>query len=130
MLFKGKYDSVKPFYEYLNILPLSENIKQLQDKFMWKLINNCHTGCIKEQFPVTFSNTINSTKCRLTIPRLRIEAGTRTLLYQGFKLWNQEIPTLIKNQNTVKNFFKNYQENLLNNIKTLKNIFYHNFGCL
>ena len=34
MLFKGKYDLVKPFYEYLKILPLSENIKLLQGKFM------------------------------------------------------------------------------------------------
>lgn len=34
MLFKGKYDLVKPFYEYLKILPSSENIKLLQGKFI------------------------------------------------------------------------------------------------
>ena len=76
-------------------------------------------SCIKEQFPVKFKNTINSANCRLTIPYFRAELGNRTLLYQGFKLWNQEIPTQIKNQKTVKNLTKNYQENLLNNIKTL-----------
>ena len=68
MLFKQKYDSVKPFYKYLKILPLSENIKLLQCKFMWKLVNNCHPCCVKGQFPITFSNAINSTNCRITIP--------------------------------------------------------------
>ena len=76
-------------------------------------------SCIKEQFPVKFSNAINSANCRLTIPYFRTELGKKTLLYQGFKLWNREIPTQIKNQNTVKNLTKNNQENLLNNIKTL-----------
>ena len=35
MLFKGKYDSLKPFYEDLKILLLSKNIKLLQGKFIW-----------------------------------------------------------------------------------------------
>ena len=71
MQFKGKYGLIKPFYEYLKILPLSENIKLLQGKFMWKLLNNCRPSCIKKQFPVTFSNAINSTDCRLIIPCFR-----------------------------------------------------------
>ena len=40
MLFKGNYDSVKPFYDYLKILPLSENVKLLQGKCVWKVISN------------------------------------------------------------------------------------------
>ena len=48
MLFKGKYDSVKALYEYLKILPLSENMKLLQGNIIRKLINNCHSGCIEK----------------------------------------------------------------------------------
>ena len=86
MLFKEKYDSVKPFYEYLKIFPLSENIEVLPGKFMWKLANNCHPSCIKEPFLVAFSNAINSTNCRLTIPKVKTETGKRIHLYRGFKL--------------------------------------------
>ena len=46
-------------------------------------------SCIKEQFSVKFSNAINSVNCRLTIPYFRTELGKKTLLYQGFKLWNR-----------------------------------------
>ena len=105
----------------MNTIPedLTFILKILQGKFTWKLIKNLPPSCIIEQFLVKFRNTINSANCRLTVPYFGTELGKRTLLYQGFKLWNQEIPTQIKNQNTVKNLTKNYQENLLNNIKTL-----------
>lgn len=108
---------IKRFYEY-QILPFSGNIKLLQGKFIWKLINNWHPSYVKEQFPVAFSKAITSTNCRQTKPYFRTETGKRTLLYQGLKLWKQEIPTLIKNQTKVKNFTKNHQENVPNNIKT------------
>ena len=58
----------------------------------------------------------------------RTKRGKRTLSYQGFKLF--KIPTLIKNQNTLKNFVENNQGNLLNNIKTLQNLSYYNFRSL
>ena len=38
MLFNNRYDTVKPFYKYLNILPLAENIKLLQGKLLQKLL--------------------------------------------------------------------------------------------
>ena len=34
MMNMDKFDSVKPFYEYLNILPFKDNMKLLQGKFM------------------------------------------------------------------------------------------------
>ena len=37
ILFKEKYDIVKPFYKYLSILRLKQNIKLQQGKFMWEL---------------------------------------------------------------------------------------------
>ena len=45
ILFKQKYDIVKPFYKYLGILPWKQNIKLQQGKFMRKLnlhnLSNC-----------------------------------------------------------------------------------------
>ena len=39
-MFKKKHDSVKPHYKCLNTNPLEHQIKMLQGKFMWKLIND------------------------------------------------------------------------------------------
>ena len=49
ILFKGKYDSVKPYYKYLQILPLLDNIKFLRGKFMWNLTNHKLPTSIIEQ---------------------------------------------------------------------------------
>ena len=40
-MFKKKH--VKPYYKYLNINPLEHQIKILQGKVMWKLINDEHS---------------------------------------------------------------------------------------
>ena len=37
MLFKNKFESVKPLYKYLNILSLNNTIKLMRGKFMWEL---------------------------------------------------------------------------------------------
>ena len=37
ILFKQKHDTVKPFYKYLGILPLKQNIKLQQGKFIHSL---------------------------------------------------------------------------------------------
>ena len=50
-----KFDSVKPFYEYLNLLPFKDNMKLLQGKFMWKLVNAVCSNSISEKFPLTYS---------------------------------------------------------------------------
>ena len=59
MLFRSKFESVKPIYKYLNILS-SNTIKLMRGKFMWKLINKEHPISIQRKFPVNFSVTINS----------------------------------------------------------------------
>ena len=51
MMNMDKFDSVKPFYEYLNILPFKDNMKLLQGKFMWKLVNAVCPNSISEKFP-------------------------------------------------------------------------------
>ena len=55
VLFKNKFDNVKPFYKHLNILRLTKNIKLIQGKFMWKLLAKKHSDPIIEQFPLHFN---------------------------------------------------------------------------
>ena len=47
MLFKNKFELVKPLYKYLNILSLNSTMKLMRGKFMWKLINKEHPISIK-----------------------------------------------------------------------------------
>ena len=53
-----KFDSVKAFYEYLKMLPFKDNMKLLQGKFMWKLVNAVHPNFIFEKFPLTYREAI------------------------------------------------------------------------
>ena len=46
MMDMDKFDSVQSFYEYLKILPFKDNMKLLQGKFMWKLVNAVHPNAI------------------------------------------------------------------------------------
>ena len=62
------FDSMKPFYEYLNILPFKDNMKLLQGKFMWKLVNAVCPNSISEKFPLTYSEAINNHQNKLVIP--------------------------------------------------------------
>ena len=45
-----KFNSAKLFYEYLNILPFKGNMKLLQGKFMWKLVNVVCPNSISKNF--------------------------------------------------------------------------------
>ena len=67
MVNMDKFDSVKPFYEYLNILPFKDNMKRLQGKFMWKLVNAVCPNSLSEKFPLTYSEAINHQN-KLVIP--------------------------------------------------------------
>ena len=80
MLFKGKYESTKPLYKYLNILPLPEDVKHNQGKFMWKLVNNEQPKCLKEKFPLKINEAINNpNNNKMIIPYRRTTIGKRFL---------------------------------------------------
>ena len=49
---KRSITTVKPFYECLEILPFKDNMKLLQGKFTWKLVNAVHPNSISERFPI------------------------------------------------------------------------------
>ena len=46
MLFKGKFESAQPLFQYLNVVPLHLNINLQQSKFMKKLILCQHPDSI------------------------------------------------------------------------------------
>ena len=106
ILFKGKYDSVKPYYKYLQILPFLDNIKLLRGKFMWSLTNYKLPTSIIEQFPLKYNKAINSQKDKLIIPYFRTSIGKRSLSYSSIHLWNYEIPSNIKCKESSKSFSK------------------------
>ena len=51
-MFKEKHDSLKPYYKYLNKNPFEYQIKILQRKFMWKLLNDEQPKTIRGKSPL------------------------------------------------------------------------------
>ena len=113
MLFKDKYHSVKHFYDYLNILPLLDNIKLLQEKHMWNLFNKNLPKPLTEHFPLKYNEAINNEQNRMIIPCHRSSIGKKSLLHSGYTLWNQEIPENIKNKKSAKSFTNAYKQYLI-----------------
>ena len=116
MMNMDKFDSVKPFYEYLHILQFKDNMKLLQGKFMWKPVNAVCPNSISEKFPLTYSEALNNHQNKLVIPYCHRALSKSSLAYIAYKLWNQDVPTDIKSIKTIKPFNKTYRKHLLNNI--------------
>ena len=51
MMFKNKYESTKPSFEYLNIVPFDINLKLQQGKFMKQLSPDLNQKVITKHFP-------------------------------------------------------------------------------
>ena len=85
MMDMDKFDSVKPFYEYLKILPFKDNMKLLQGKFIWKLVNAVHPNSIFEKFPLTYSEAINNHQNKLVIPYCHRAISKKSLVYTVYK---------------------------------------------
>ena len=116
MMFKGKMETVQPLYEYLNILPLNLNRKLLRAKFMQKLVSKKHPTVIKNKFPLYYNKSINnSTRKKLIVPFFRATLQVSSLMYQGFKIWN-EIPLKLENLESTKLFTRKYKEHLLKSV--------------
>ena len=116
-MFKQKYDIVKPFCKYLGILPLKQNIKLQQGKLMWKLNSHNLPNCLLNKFSLIDSQTINNAnQQKLIIPYYRTTTGKRSVLYQGYKLWNSEISVNAKLKENIKCFCKQFQPDLLDSV--------------
>ena len=84
---------------------------------MWKLLAKKHPGSITEQFPLHFNEAINNSNGeKFIILYYKTSVGKKSLLYQGYKIWNLEILANIKNKESYNNFAKNYPKCLLDEI--------------
>ena len=114
ILFKQKYDILKPFYKYLGILPRKQNIKFQQGKFTWKLNSHNLSNCLLNKSSLIHNQAINNAnQQKLIIQYYRTITGERSALNQGYKLWNSEISANAKLKENIKSFCKHFQANLL-----------------
>ena len=117
MMEMDKFDFVKPFHEYLNILSCNDNMKKLlQGRFMQKVVNAVHRNSVSEKFLLNYSEAINNHQKKLVISCYQRALSKRSLASTGYKLWNQEVPIDIKSVKTIKAFNKAYRKHLLSNI--------------
>ena len=80
---------------------------------MWKLINDEHPKPIKDKFFHKRSTAINShNQNKFIVPFCRTTIAISSLSSQGTKIWNNEIPELVKSTPSSKCFVKRYQEHL------------------
>ena len=86
---------------------------------MWKLVNNQQPKCLKEKFPLKNNEAINNPSSnKMIITYRRTTIGKRSLSYEGYKLWNLEIPDYIRNQKTLRRFSRSYHAYLIDNIQS------------
>ena len=111
-----EFDSIKPFYEYLKILPFKNNTELLHGNFTWKLVNAVQPNSVSEKFPLTYSEAKSNHQKKLVIQYRQRAISKRSPGYTAYKLWNQEARIDIESEKTIKAFSKAYKKHLLSNI--------------
>ena len=117
ILSKNKQEHSTPLFKKLQILPLDELIKFKRCIFMWKLDNNMLPESSTKWFTTNNSDIIkrlNLSKYR--IPNPRTEHAKRHNTYSATKLWNTEIPNIIKSSFTINKLKSSYKTKLLSEI--------------
>ena len=80
---------------------------------MWKLNSHNLSNCLLNKLSLTHNQAIsNANQRKLIIPYYRPTTEKRSVLYQGYKLWNSEISLNAKLQETIKSFCKQFQADL------------------
>ena len=81
-------DIVKPFCKYLCVLPLIQNTKLQQGKFMWKLNSHNPPNCLLNKISLIRNQAIdNANQQKLIISYYRTTTGNRSVLNQGCQRW-------------------------------------------
>ena len=91
-------------------------MKLLCAKFTQKLVSK-HPIVNENKFRLHYNKSItNSAHKKLIVPYFRTSLGVSSLMYQGFKIWNEiwhEIPLNFEIIKSTKLFCKIYKEHLL-----------------
>ena len=113
MIFKGKFESAQPLFQYLNTLPLYLNINLQQSKFLKKLILCQHPDSIEEYLSIIYSTSINNTNnTKLILPYYKSSPGYSLLFYQSYRTWNN-VPKNVQECHSLKTSAKEYQKYIL-----------------
>ena len=84
---------------------------------MWKLNSHNLPNCLLKKFFLIHNQAINNTnQQKLIIAYCRTTTGERSVLYQGYKLWNSEILVNAKLKDNIKRFCKQFQADLLESV--------------
>ena len=111
MSFKNKYDHTNPLWKNLKILPLDLQIKYKIVTFMWKVSTDLILPPLSNQFS---RNGYNIQK--FNYPSSTFDFTTRTLNFQGVKIWNTEVPESLKAITSLKMFKKKYKDQLFSTL--------------
>ena len=109
MSFKDIDEPPLPLFKELNILPLDKSIKLRQAKFMWKLVNNHLPSCISNNFDLH----IRDLRSDLSVPSARIMYTSNHLNYAGIRVWDSQVPNLIKQKKSPISFTKSFHFHLM-----------------
>ena len=82
---------------------------------MWILANAVHPNSISEKFPLAYSEAINNHQNKLAVPYCHRAISKRSLPYTAYKRWNQEVPTDINSEETIRAFIKAHRKHRLSN---------------
>lgn len=104
MTFSNVFTPSKPLYQNLNILPLSELLKQKLSLFIFRL-KRCGTSipAYSNEFFVNTNITRFSSNDNLLLPAARTNYAKLTALFSGISIWNS-LPYEIKSASSVHTF--------------------------
>ena len=109
LAFKSNTEHSIPLFKNNNILPLDEEVKLKQGKFIWKLEYNLLPSNIIKLF-IKNSSTIStrhSSKNNYCLPAVRLGYAKRFITYSDILLLNIDIPTSIKDLQSMNIFLLN-----------------------
>ena len=115
--FKYKDTPANPLFINSKILPLKENLKFLQGKFMWRVVHNFLPESMLDLF-VTHESKRESNKDinRLNLPIVNTEHGKKIITFSGANYWNKTMPNNITHITTSKLFKIKFKLFLFNSL--------------
>ena len=111
-----KNDSTRLFIDS-KVLPFDENIRYLQSKFIWQLLNIEIPQSIMDIFnslnTLPKDGTVNAEIKRMNLPYRRTEVAKKFLTFNSIMDWNRNIPSNIKILTSKRLFLAKLKEFLL-----------------
>ena len=115
MLFKNKYNTITCMYEHANplfnllkILNFENSLKLTVSDFIWQIKNNKLPTIIQNLFQ--HKSHKYHTRQNFTLPYAKTNFLRNSLFFNGIKLWNEGVPTYLKQSPDTICFKKRYKK--------------------